>query len=238
MDINIETKKTNTLSTPLAIVFAGILIAGAVLYGMSGNKSVPKDPQLEAQQLLLEEVRPVSDADHIRGDKNAPVVIVEYSDIECPFCKQFHSTLKKVVDDMGGQVAWVYRHFPLDALHRNSRKEAVATECAADLGGKDMFWKYIDKLYFTTNSNDSLDLAQLPKIAGDLGLDVSAFNTCLDSGKFDAKIEADVQNAIATGGDGTPWNILIGKNDKKYLIKGAMQPAQLKAMIKNAAEGK
>ncbi len=238
MDINIETKKSNTLTTPLAIVFAGILIAGAVLYiGVSG-KSTPKDPQAEAQQLLLQEMRPVSDADHIRGSKDAPVVIVEYSDTECPFCKQFHSTLKQVVDEMGGQVAWVYRHFPLDALHSKARTEAVATECAADLGGEDMFWKYIDKLYFTTNSNDSLDSAQLPKMAGDLGLDVTAFNACLKSGKFDAKVEADVQNAIATGGDGTPWNIIIGKNDKKYLVKGAMQPAQLKAMIKNAAEGK
>ncbi|MBE0618991.1 MAG: thioredoxin domain-containing protein, partial [Burkholderiales bacterium] len=82
-------------------------------------------------------LRPVSKGrDHIRGDTAAPVTLVEYSDFECPFCKRFHATAKRLVDESKGQVKWVYRHFPLDELHPGkARKEAVASECAAEIGG-------------------------------------------------------------------------------------------------------
>ena len=68
-------------------------------------------------EVSLIKMKPVSDGDHILGDKNASVKIVEFSDTECPFCKRFHTTMQQVVKDNNGQVAWVYRHFPLDQLH-------------------------------------------------------------------------------------------------------------------------
>ena len=105
-------------------------------------------------------MRPVSkDSDHIRGNPAAPVTLVEYSDFECPFCKRFHTTAKRLVDESGGRVKWVYRHFPLDELHPvKARQEAVASECAAELGGNDAFWKFADRLYELTPSNNKTDI--------------------------------------------------------------------------------
>ncbi len=103
---------------------------------------------------------PVTDKDHIAGNAQADIIIVEYSDTECPFCKKFHETMIQVMDEYGksGKVAWVYRHFPLDALHKKARKEAEATECAAELGGNDKFWEYLNLMMKITPANDQLDL--------------------------------------------------------------------------------
>ena len=119
---------------PIAIVIAGALIAGAVYWSARGDSvAVAPQPQAVAGYTAgLENMNPVEDSDHIRGNPNTPVKIVEYSDMECPFCKRFHSTMQQVMDEYGknGKVAWVYRHFPLDSIHSQARTEAVASECA------------------------------------------------------------------------------------------------------------
>lgn len=89
----------------------------------------------------------VTELDHIRGNMDADVVIIEYSDIECPFCKRFHGTMNQVVETYGDQVAWVYRHFPLESIHRNARPWAIESECVAEIGGNDAFWKYLDERF-------------------------------------------------------------------------------------------
>lgn len=93
----------------------------------------------------LPSYRPADATDHIRGSLDAPVRIVEYSDFDCPYCKQIHPALKSVTDT-NTSVAWVYRHFPLTNLHPNAGIKAIASECAAELGGNDAFWKYTDEL--------------------------------------------------------------------------------------------
>lgn len=224
--------KTN-YSTPIAIVIAGIIIAGAMYFGDGKKVAAPEQIKAPVQVISgLEQVRPVSKDDHIRGNPNAPVVIVEYSDTECPFCGRFHSGMKQIIDEYGktGKVAWVYRHWPIDQLHSKARTEAVALECAGELGGNDKFWEYTDRLYEITPTNNGLDLAQLPKIAEFVGLDVVKFNVCLASGKYDAKIQADADNAQATGGRGTPWSVVITK-DSKTSINGAQPYAQIKTLI-------
>ncbi len=237
--------QNNNLTIPVAIVIAGALIAGAVYLGTS--KSAPttagnnQQPQQVAQQTgSLDEMRAISKDDHIRGNPDAPVKIVEYSDPECPFCKRFHDTMKQVMDEYGkdGKVAWVYRNFPLDQLHQKARNESTAIECAGDLGGNDKFWAYADRLYEVTPSNDGLDPAELPKIAQYVGLDVGKFNTCLTSGKFTKHIEDDVQNAVATGGNGTPWSIVVAANGKKYPLSGAQPYASVKQLIDLALQEK
>src|SRR3989344_4619471 len=144
---------TNKLTMPVAIVLAGILIAGAILlsksvYPKSANN--PTNPDLGKSQEI--KIRPVTDADHILGNPGAEIVIVEYSDTECPFCKQFHKTMNTIMAEYGkeGKVAWVYRHFPIEQLHKKAQKEAEATECAAELGGKSAFWDYINRIFEIT----------------------------------------------------------------------------------------
>lgn len=87
---------------------------------------------------------PVTADEHIFGNPNAPVTIVEYSDYECPFCKQFQPTLKQIVQGSNGNVRWVYRNYP---LHQHSFEKLTAAECIAKLKGNDAYWKYGDSLF-------------------------------------------------------------------------------------------
>ncbi len=235
-------ENTNTnLAIPIAIVIAGALIAGAVYFSQSGSLSrIPGKGDAEGDSATLENMRPISAADHLRGDPHAPVKIVEYSDTECPFCKSFHPTMQRVMDEYGteGKVAWVYRHFPLDTIHPKADKEAEATECANELGGNDAFWKFVDRLFAVTPSNNNLDPAELPKIAQYIGLDVGAFSSCLSSGTYAAHVEEDYQNALATGGNGTPWSIVVVANGKKYPLSGAQPYEAVKELIEIALNGK
>ncbi|MGP1680425.1 MAG: DsbA family protein [Burkholderiales bacterium] len=186
-------------------------------------------------------LRPVSKArDHIRGDLAAPVTLIEYSDFECPFCKRFHSTAKRLVDESSGRLKWVYRHFPLDELHPGkARKEAVASECAAEIGGNDAFWKFADRFFELTPSNNRTDIDRvLPQIAGQIGLDKARFASCLASGKHDRRVAEDVKDAVATGGRGTPWSFIVSKSGKAYPLSGAQPYAAVKQLVDLALENK
>lgn len=223
--------------TPISVLVGALIIGGALIFAggqRSPEAGLPAGPDSAALAAQLDAVAPIGAEDHIRGNANAEVVIIEYSDTECPFCKQFHPTMQQVMAEYGDTVAWVYRHFPLDQLHKKARSEAVALECAGELGGNDAFWKYTDRLYEVTPSNDGLEASELPKIASNIGLDVSAFNACLSSGKYDAHVEADYQNAVATGGNGTPWSIVVAKSGKKYPLSGAQPYEEVKKLIDEA----
>lgn len=230
-----ETK--NSIAVPAAIVISGVIIAAAIVYGV-GKFAAPKtNPPAEREKNIsadLEKMRPVGAADHIRGNTDATTVeIIEYSDTECPFCKRFHETMNDVVKAYNGKVAWVYRHFPLEQLHSKAKNEAKATECAAKLGGETAFWLYIDQLFKITPSNDQLDPAELPRIAGELKLDRQKFADCLANpdAKIDQKIADDIENALATGGNGTPWSIMIGPDGKKYPVNGAQPLEAIKQLV-------
>lgn len=203
------------------------MVAGAVYFG----GSTPSRSLTGGDNPTKIEVREVSDKDHYFGDRGAQVVVVEYSDTECPFCKVFHYTMKDVVAMYGNDVAWVYRHFPIPQLHARAMKEAEATECAAELGGNQAFWNYLDKIFETTNSNDTLDPAELPRIAAGIGLDVTAFNNCLESGRHQEKIAKEMEEAVKAGARGTPYSIIISKGGEKTVINGAEPLANVKAKI-------
>ncbi|MFA4890543.1 MAG: thioredoxin domain-containing protein [Candidatus Paceibacterota bacterium] len=230
------------LAVPIAIVIAGILIAGAVFWNAkkqpvnnNADQIPPKDNQ------AISGPKEVSADDHILGNPDAQLAIVEFSDTECPYCKKFHQTMNQIMDDYGktGKVKWIYRHFPLDALHDKARKEAEATECAADLGGNEKFWAYINRLYEITPSSNGLDLAELPKIAEYVGLDKKSFESCLSSGKFASKVEASYQDGISSGVEGTPYSVIINSKDgKKYPISGALPYQQVKIAIDQLLEAK
>lgn len=243
------TAPSSNYIVPLAIVVAGVLIAGAVIYSsgksgttptVAGNNAAGNAQLQQGDAGSLDQMAAISAKDHIRGNPDAPVKIVEYSDTECPFCKRFHPTMQQVMDEYGksGKVAWVYRHFPLDQLHSKARKESEATECAAELGGNDKFWAYLDRLMEVTPANNGLDPAELPKIAQYIKIDVNKFNECLASGKYAQRVEEDVQNAQATGGNGTPWSIVVAKNGKKYPLSGAQPYSAVKQLIELALQEK
>lgn len=234
----------NNIPLPLSVIIAGGLIAGAV-YISNTKRPVVADnqPQAIAQQPTgdLDQVKPITKEDHVRGDSNAPVKIVEYSDMECPFCKTFHPTMQKIMDEYGkdGKVAWIYRHFPLDSIHSNARPEAVASECANELAGNDGFWRFTDRFFELTPSNNRTEIEKvIPQIAQEMGLNSEQFASCRTSGRYDKHIQNDLDNATATGGSGTPWSIVIGKNGKKYPLSGAQPYDSVKQLVELALQGK
>ncbi|MFQ5661766.1 MAG: DsbA family protein [Candidatus Paceibacteria bacterium] len=223
------------LMIPASIIIAAIVIAGALFVVNKGDS--PKvadnnDGGTGQEANVGGSMKPISEDDHILGNPNADIIIVEYSDTECPFCKRFHDTMHQVIDEYGkdGKVAWVYRHFPLAQLHPKAVKEAEATECAFDQGGNTAFWAYTDRLYEVTPSNNGLDMDQLPEIAGDVGLDVEEFERCLDDGDNKKKVADALADAFAAGGRGTPHNIML-VGDERIAIPGAQPFSAMKAAI-------
>ncbi|MDE2212954.1 MAG: DsbA family protein [Patescibacteria group bacterium] len=210
---------------PISIVVVGILIAGGVFLisrnpGSSGNTAT-------------QAVRPVDSTDHIYGNPNAPVKIVEYADLECPFCKNFESTMDQLMQYYGpsGKVAWVFRPFPLAQIHSKAPEESQAAECAASLGGNTAFFKYIDTIYSITPSDNGLDLSQLPVVAGEVGLNVQQFNQCLNSNQFASKVQADYNEAIAEGFQGTPSIVIMANNQPVLQLVGDQPYASMRAAV-------
>ena len=221
------------INMPTAIVIVGILIAGAIIFTNSPRNKIS---DIDADKQIVDvsqqiNVAPVTDQDHFYGNPKAKVVMIEFSDTECPFCKSFHGVAKKVVDESRGEVAWVYRHFPIDSRHPKARKEAEATECAAELGGNDKFWEYVDALFAITPSNNGLDPAELPKLAARVGLNVDNFNACLSSGKYKDGVETNYQDGLKAGVDRTPTTVLINQKGEKMILVGALPEAQIRAVI-------
>ena len=135
----------STFTIPVAIILGGIIVAVAVYFSVArpaerSTSSGTGNPAL---------VRPVGSSDHILGSPTAPVMIVEYSDFDCDYCKGFHDILHQVIASEGadGKVAWIFRQFPLTELHPNARKHAEAAECVAKVAGNDAFWKFADALF-------------------------------------------------------------------------------------------
>lgn len=215
-----EQETQNKFLLPAAIVVAGAFIAVAVYFGGGSGGVAGSGRANQAGQPVIN-ISPVTERDHIIGSRNAAAVVIEYSDIECPFCKVFHYTMKEVVSHYQGDVAWVYRHFPIAQLHANATREAEATECAAELGGNEAFWRYLDLIFERTNSNDSLDLALLPEMAAEIGLNKEAFSTCLSSGRHSEYVRKSVEEAVKAGARGTPYSVIITKDGRKEVINGA-----------------
>jgi protein-disulfide isomerase len=224
-------KKSSQLSLPVAIVVAGVLIAGAIfITKMPPAQQAPVGQEVQSGY-KLDKLAPVSSDEHIFGAAaSTKIYIVEFSDTECPFCKVFHPTMKKIVENYKGKVAWAYRHFPLDSIHPKTRKEAEATECANELGGNDAFWKYLDRIFEITPANNGMDPAELYNIAQYVGLNQEAFRTCLDSGRYADKVEAQSQDGMNTGVQGTPASFIVyGK--QIIPIEGAQPYEAIKAKI-------
>lgn len=239
-----DTKTHPLLTLPSAIIIAGAIIAIAIIWTQKPATNVNQDTKQPAQA-TQKTVPPITKDDHILGNPNADIKIVEYSDASCPFCKSFHPTMKKIMDEYGpsGKVAWVYRHFPLDTprpdgsvLHPNANKEAQSMECAAELGGNDGFWKYTNRLYEVTPSVTSatpngLDPKKLPEIAKFAELDVDAFNECLSSNRYDEKVKAQFLSGVNAGVGGTPYSFVISKKGTIIDVNGAQPYTEVKKYI-------
>lgn len=216
-----------SLTIPIAIAIGGVIVALAVYVSM------PKNPTTGESNSAL--VRPVDANDHILGNPAAKVMIVEYSDFDCEFCKEFHATLHKVVVSEGakGDVAWTFRQFPLTEIHQTALAHARAAECVAQVAGNDAFWKFTDLLF----ANQPADITRYGEFARSAGVqDDTAFATCYASAgaKLDTRIMADRKNALAMGAQGTPFSLILVNGQKPVVMVGGYSYDAVKGLIDQA----
>ncbi|MFA5127124.1 MAG: thioredoxin domain-containing protein [Patescibacteria group bacterium] len=172
-------------------------------------------------------IEPISKSDWVKGDSNAQISIIEFSDADCPYCQRYHDTTNQLLKDYNGKIKLAYRHFPLPSLHPEAPKKAEAIECVGELGGNDKVWAFLDKLFVATNKPT---LAQLGEVVKGLGIDQDKFQKCLDSGKYTAKVSTQATAAQAAGAQGTPYSVILSGN-QKIPINGAYPIEEIKSVL-------
>ncbi len=164
---------------------------------------------LRAKTAVVIHLRPPSvqvthDPARVKGDPKAPVIIVEFSDFQCPYCKTAQTTLKNILTKYNGRVKLAYRDFPLREIHPQAQTAAEAARCAGEQG---KFWEFHDALFADQSNQKEADLAAHART---LGLDEKSFQSCLGSGKYTPKVEEDLQDGSRVGITGTPGFFING----------------------------
>ncbi len=219
---------TFELSPSLSILIAGVVIAGAIVF-VNLHPSAPAAAAQPQAPTTQTNVHAPSASDHIIGSPSAPLVLIEYSDFQCPFCSIVYPTLKKIVQDSNGQIAWVYRHFPLESIHPNAKPAAVASECIANQLGNGGFWKFASAIFADQSKMSSQYYEQVAK---SLGADVTKFKSCVASPDAAKKVDADSAEAQQNGGQGTPYTILYDKKGQSG-VSGALPYDTFMSVIKS-----
>jgi len=167
------------------------------------------------------------DDDPVRGDPNAQITIVEFSDFQCPFCGRFFTQTLPLIEKNyieTGKAKFVYRDFPLPEIHPNAIPASLAAECA-DVQG--LFWEYHDKLFENQLQWENLDkqnvVRTFEQYAEDLGADTDTFNSCLESGKYLDEVQNDLNDGVSYGVTGTP-GFFIGNEKIGYTMVSGAQP--------------
>ncbi|WP_075070920.1 DsbA family protein [Levilinea saccharolytica] len=179
----------------------GLLLALAFGLGLLGGYLLwyrgPAVPQSALAAALL-------DDDPSRGPADAPIILIAFSDYECPYCRHWEQNVWPQLEEAyPGKIRLVYRDFPLLGIHPNAAPAAEAANCAGDQG---QYWEYHDRLF----AQESLETATFNTLAAELGLDTGKFQSCLDTQKFRAEVAADFRDGITLGIEGTPTFFVNG----------------------------
>lgn len=215
-------KKQGNIMVPIAIVIAAVIVAVAVIFTNNNQPKVADTGNSKTGTSTEVAVEPVTEDDHLRGPLDAPVVILEYSDFGCPYCRIFHGTMQQIKDKYGDQIAWAYRHAAFRAP-----VQAHAAECVAELGGQEKFWEFADLVY----SKESVSDRDLPSIAEELGIDKTAFNSCQTSNKYREKIATQTEQLFNAGGEGTPHSIVLTADGNMMPVPGAQSFETMDGLI-------
>ena len=154
---------------------------------------------------------PIGANDHLQGDANAPCVLIEYGDYQCPSCGQAYPIVKRVQKHFGKRLAFVFRNFPLTQIHQYAE---VAAETAEFAAAHDKFWPMHDLIY---ENQDRLDNELLAELAEQLKLDPAALEEALDSKQFASRVKSDFSSGVRSGVNGTPTFFINGqRHDGRY----------------------
>lgn len=197
-------------------------------------KSMLEVIELHSQHKLEEEakglVAPWSDASNatdkrIYGNLNATFTLVEFSDLECPYCKKFHTTPKSIVDESNGFVNWEWKHLPLGFHNPAAEIGAYAAECAGKVKDNKSAWAMMD-LYFRKSGGNGAGVEDVNVLAKSLGIDPVGFKECMSSPDIKAKVAADVSLATRSGISGTPATFVVDNRTGKSILLGGAQPIE------------
>ncbi len=212
---------------PMVILLGGALVAFAVY-----TTTVSNTRNTSPITGNISFVRPVSVQDHILGDPNAPVKLIEYSDFDCHYCGVFQHTLQRIMHDYGptGEVAWVFREFPLVKTHPNSLATARAAECVAKTAGNNAFWKFANLMFI----NQPVNPINFGQYATQAGANPTAVATCIMNGSVNARVASDIANALKIGARGTPYTVILEDGATPVIVNAAYPYAYIKQEINTA----
>lgn len=191
----------------------------------AANADTTAQPAQQAEQPAVAPVPGVKDGEKFLGGKDAKAVLIEYTDLECPYCSKQHTTVKQILSIYGDKVKYVLRHYPLTSIHPDAQKAAEAVECATEQNKRFEMVDYV----FDANAAQAMSVDSWKAGAKKMGLNVGKFNDCLDSGRMAAAVEASAQEGGTAGVDGTPATFINGE-----LVSGAVPIDSFKGMIDNA----
>jgi protein-disulfide isomerase len=216
---------------PIAILAAGLIFSVAIFV----HRSNKVEGSVQADITLM---HPVSQADHLAGNPAAPVILVEYADIDSSYAKTFQQTLEQLASEHAatGDFAWAYRHLPLIDQHVYAAQHAEAAECAASLGGPTMFWRFIDALNSAAPGDLQFDPKNYPGVVSSLGLLPESFTACMSAHTYQKKVASDFENGIAIGAGGSPFSVLLVKGQPPITIDGSVPYDGMKKIIDQAIE--
>ncbi len=231
-------KDKNTINLPAAIITSAVIIAISILIAFNSKNNLPeKNVADQKERNIPSRVDPMivtlQQNDHIRGDTSkAEIALFEYSDSDCPFCIKFHNTVKTLLSEYKDNLVWIYRYFPLSQLHPNAYSEAIAMECAYQIGGDAAFDKYLDTVIDVTLNNDSKVEDTLISFATTQGLDKNLFKTCMLNPDTAKLVDSNISEAKQIGAQGTPFSILVNlKTGKQIIIPGAYPIEEIRKNI-------
>ena len=220
-----ESKFKIELSPSISIIIAGIIIAAAIVFVNRYPAAQPAAAAGAAAPAASANVPAPTAADHSVGSITAPIVIIEYSDFECPYCSMIYPTLKQIVTQSNGQIAWVMRDFPLYQIHPQALPAANAAECIAAQLGNAGWWKFADAVFA---NQSSIGPAYYTQLAQQFGADMTQYNSCVAASTYQPKIESQIAEAETAGGNGTPFTVILNtKTGKQYPISGALPLAEV-----------
>ncbi|HRY30900.1 MAG TPA: thioredoxin domain-containing protein [Candidatus Paceibacterota bacterium] len=219
----------------IILILIGVVVASGIILG---QKNAPLPEKISDEEIRYA-ISPVTDDDHILGNPEAEVIFIEYADFKCSFCREFHSTMEKLVEEFGknGDLAWVYRHFPReDALQDNnslSTISAVAAECVADIGGEPKFWQFVSKVNQELPASFTQD--DLEDVAMSLSIEKEKYDECLADQKFRDKIKKSIEDGLIIykydSDFGTPYTIIVTQSGDQVEMIGAQDFSYLKEIV-------
>lgn len=223
-----------SMAIPLAILVGFAMIAIAIFFTSGNTETVTQAPAAPGEIAIASSVRAVSESDYILGNPNAPIVMIEYSDYDCPFCKQFHTTMQQILDEYGvtGRLAWVYRQFPLVDLHPNAPQISEAALCVGDIAGNSAFWTFSDAVFDSRAESEFTNVTKLAEFAATAGVGRTEFMDCMTSDRMMNDLKADMADGLAAGAQGTPYTI-IKVGDQEAVINGAQPYSVVKGIVEN-----